>query len=91
MPVFYTENNCDDRLIISTDDFLSECNEQQIQEIVDIFIEDGTISIDGLLEISKRHNIDGTFQSNLNLLSKKWVSLSIDDENIINNIANKYR
>jgi hypothetical protein len=98
MPEFTTE------IDIDPSEFIDSCSNGELKRLVEILEEDGHIqpSEDGHIQPSedtssknngvRRPNInDQTFWESLKHLAKCRDLLSLEEENFINNIANKYK
>ena len=90
MPEFETSVDID------PSEFVDSCNKREKDRLVEILIEDGYIQPDQDTKNSNngvlKPNInDQTFWDSLQHLSKCRDLLSIEEENFINNLANKFK
>lgn len=90
MPEFSAEVDID------PSEFIDSCSKRERQRLVEILIEDGDIQPDQETKNSntgvRKPNInDQTFWDSLDKLAKCRDLLSIEEENFINNLANKFK
>ena len=90
MPEFTAEVDID------PSEFIDSCSKRERQRLVEILVEDGDIQPDQDTKNSntgvRKPNInDQTFWDSLDKLAKCRDLLSIEEENFINNLANKYK
>ena len=90
MPEFTAEVDVD------PGEFLDSCDKRERQRLVEILIEDGDIQPDQDTRNSnngvRRPNInDQRFWESLDKLAKCRDLLSLEEENFINNLANKFQ
>lgn len=85
-----------DDIDIDPSEFVSACNSQEINELIEALVEDGHIQPNQLTKNGsngvKRPNMnDEIFWESLEHLKKCRDLLSIHEENYINNMAAKYK
>jgi hypothetical protein len=90
MPEFTAEVDID------PSEFIDSCSKREKDRLVEILIEDGYINSDQETKSNnngvRRPNInDQTFWESLERLAKCRDLLSIEEENFINNLANKFK
>ena len=90
MPEFTAEVDID------PSEYLDSCSKSEKQELIKWLIEDGDIEPAQADKnrgagVSKPNINDQTFWDNLDKLSKCRDLLSIEEENFINNLANKFK
>lgn len=84
----YQDVEVEVELDVSVDEFMTECNENQIQEIIDYLNENNYIPDDRL---NKQYGVaEYEFESALNTLRNKWNMLTSDEETMILNIAKRF-
>ena len=71
-------------------EFVENCSNQEIEELVDILIEEG--HLDGMPVTSDRHHnlLDEEWAKTIGKLMKSRLFLSNEEEMIIKNIANRF-
>jgi hypothetical protein len=71
-------------------EFVENCSNQEIEELVDILIEEG--HLDGMPVTSDRHHnlLDEEWSKMVGKLIKSRLFLSNEEEMIIKNIANRF-
>jgi hypothetical protein len=87
MPTFYSED-----IDLDPSDFVDACSRQEIEELIDILIEDGYIngSARPASETQEDNLLDITYKNALNKLYDKRIYLTLEEEQFIINLANKY-
>ena len=90
MPEFTAEVDID------PSEFIDSCSRRERDRLIEILVEDGYIEPDQSTKNSntgvRKPNInDLTFWDSLDKLAKCRDLLSIEEENFINNLANKYK
>jgi hypothetical protein len=84
-----------DDLDIEPHEFVDSCSRSERRELIDYLIEGGHISKERGLNLSngvKNPNInDELYLSSLNVLSKSRHLLSIEEEEMINKLAEKFK
>jgi ribosomal protein S8 len=90
MPEFTSEVDID------PSEFIESCSKKEIDRLVEILVEDGYIQSDQETKSTnngvRRPNInDQTFWESLERLAKCRHLLSIEEENFINNLSNKFK
>jgi hypothetical protein len=88
MPYFSTEAEMD----ISIDDFLYECDSQDIKDLIDTLIEDGHLSPQCLFEhkSSRISVMEQDYIDMCNKLSDKFYQMSNEDTHILEILYKKY-
>ena len=71
-------------------EFIENCGEREIEELVDILIEEG--HLDGVPVTSDRHHnlLDEEWAKTIGKLNRSRLLLSNEEENLIKNIANRF-
>lgn len=88
MPTFYN----DDDLDISPLEFLYSCSPREKQELIDLLVDDGSVRRTGnSLKHGNKCLSEQIFEQHLDSIYGKWHNLSIEDEEIIMNIAKKFK
>jgi len=92
MPNF-TAYNVDVDLDIDVDDFLSECSNREIKELINALIEDGYLKKHPLLpgHEDKLGKMEEEFLNKLYTISTKYYSISEEELEVIDTLYNKYR
>ena len=92
MPNF-TAYNVDVDLDIDVDDFLSECSNREIKELISALIEDGHLKKHPLTPDpeDKLGVFEEEFLGKLQTISTKYYSMTEEELEMINNLYNKYR
>lgn len=72
---------------IDIDDFISECNSREIEELIEFLVEDSHLPESILTDTHKAENTNWN-QEVQKLIDSKW-KLSVDDEQTILNITKK--
>jgi hypothetical protein len=90
MPSFYVED-----VDIDVDDFLSACSSREIKEVIAALVEDGhlpknVINSEGEVNKPKRGVLEIEFIDKLELLKEKYYSLTLEDEQTIQEFFKKY-
>lgn len=82
-----------DDLDISPGEFIDACSKRDIDKLIEILIEDGHIKEEQTIKHSKQKgNInDKRYFDSLDKLSKCRDLLSIEEEDYINNLAEKFK
>ena len=86
-----------DDIDITPGEFVDACRPRDIEELLDVLVEDGYINADRLSKNGgnngvRRPNInDQRFWESLDKLAKCRDLLSLEEENFINNLANKFK
>lgn len=92
MPNF-TAYNVDVDVDIDIDDFISECSNREIKELINALIEDGHLTKNPLVldPQAKLSASEEDFLSKLHLLSTKFYSMDQEEIEFIEKLFNKYR
>ena len=87
MPTFYSDD-----IDIDPSDFVDACDRQEIQELIDVFIEDGYIKQTArpVSESREDNLMDLTYKNAIEKLLDKRTYLTLEEEQFIINLANKY-
>lgn len=82
-----------DDLDISPGEFVDSCNSREINQLIEVLIEDGHIQSNQLNKygVSKSNLNDEIFWESLETLSKCRDLLTLEEEDFINNLANKFK
>ena len=88
-----TAYNVDVDVDIDVDDFLSECSNREIKELINALIEDGHLAKHPLLpgHEEKMGKMEEEFVNKLYVISSKYYSMTEEELEMINNLYNKYR
>jgi hypothetical protein len=86
MPYF----DYDGDINVDVDEFLSACNRDDIDEIVDALVEDRYIKPSQIIHDSKMAAPEQLFEEALNKLHGKWNRISKTEEEIILAITNRF-
>ncbi len=90
MPDFQVED-----VDIDPSEFVYACNKREIKELIDTLIEENHIKEDAVItgkNQSTRANVpDCIFNDNLNVLSANRLRLTIEEEDMINKLAERFR
>jgi len=76
-------------LEITPDDFIDECNQYEINELIERLRDDGYISPIDFEPSEKQSVLDYLFNDAIIKISQSKHRLTIEEENIIMNIANR--
>ena len=87
MPTFYSED-----IDIDPSDFVDACDRQEIQELIDVLIEDGYIKQTArpVSEAREDNLMDSTYKNAIEKLLDKRIYLTLEEEQFILTLANKY-
>lgn len=87
MPTFYSED-----IDIDPSDFVDACDRQEIQELIDVLIEDGYIKQTArpVSEAREDNLMDLTYKNAIEKLLDKRIYLTLEEEQFILTLANKY-
>ncbi len=85
-----------DDISVDPDEFVSSCNSREIKELIEVLIEDGHIEPSqtqkNLSNGIRRPNVnDDIFSESIDVLGKCRDLLSLDEENYINKLAEKFK
>ena len=72
-------------------EYLNTCTTNQKQNLIEILVEDGIVSNKTFDKKYEDNLNDEIFLESLKTLSKTRHLLSIEEENFINNLANKFK
>lgn len=86
MPYF----NYDGDIEVSIDDFLSTCDDSDINDIVDALVEDGYIKPSQIIHEPNMSAPEQLFEEALDKLHGKWNQLSKSEEDIIMALAKRF-
>ena len=86
MPYF----NYDGDIEVSIDDFLSTCDDSDINDIVDALVEDGYIKPSQIIHEPNMPASEQLFEEALDKLHGKWNQLSKSEEEIIMALAKRF-
>lgn len=82
-----------DDLDIEPSEYLNSCSKREIKELIEFLVEDGHLPKSVLIqsETSKSHSrLQSEFSEKLDMLAKKYHSISKEDEEILETIFKKY-
>jgi len=85
MPTFYSED-----IDIDPSEFVDACDRQEIQELIEALIDDGHIDEPIVTEPDRDNLMDISFKEALSKLQHKRIYLTLEEEQFIINLANKY-
>jgi hypothetical protein len=86
MPYF----NYDGDIEVSIDDFLSACDDSDINDIVDALVEDGYIKPSQIIHEPSMSAPEQLFEEALDKLHGKWNQLSKSEEEILMTLAKRF-
>ena len=90
MPDFQVED-----IDIDPSEFVYACNKREIKELIDTLIEENHIRQDAVIndetKITRANVPDSIFNDNLNVLSTNRLHLTIEEEDLINKLAERFR
>ncbi len=86
MPTFYQSAE----LEIEVDDFYSECSSSEKEELVDLLKDDGYLKDEVITTESTQTYMDDEFDIALSKLSANRLVLSVEEEELIKKIANRF-
>ena len=88
-----TAYNVDVEVDIDVDDFLSECSNREIKELISALIEDGHLEKHPLIpgQDEKLGIMEREFLNKLHIISTKYYSMSQEELDTIDNLYTKYR
>jgi CTP synthase (UTP-ammonia lyase) len=90
MPDFQVED-----IDIDPSEFVYACNKREIKELIDTLIEENHIRQDAVIndetQITRANVPDCIFNDNLNVLSTNRLRLTIEEEDLINKLAERFR
>lgn len=89
MPKFYQQSEvCVD---VDVDEYLSNCNTKETEELIDALIEDGYLKKDCRVDDYEVYSPSESFyQEALDKLNGKWNMLTKEEEEIILKIASRF-
>jgi hypothetical protein len=82
--------NLREHFYLSPTDYYNSCNTLQKQELANCLIEDGLLQSNDIINTKKDSFNDLIFKENLESLMSKRHLLTLDEENFINNLSNKF-
>lgn len=84
-----------DDLDISPDEYVYACSKREIKELIDTLVEENHISkndvITGKTERSRANALDIMFDNNLDAISRNRLYLSLEEEEMINKLAERFK
>jgi hypothetical protein len=90
MPDFQVED-----VDIDPSEFVYACNKREIKELIDTLIEENHIKPDAVIndktQSTSGNAPDSIFKDNLDVLSANRLRLTIEEENMINKLAERFR
>lgn len=93
MPSFYKEvvSTSDQEMDVDVEEFLEECNQKEIKEVIQYLIDTDNIkSDDVIVEEEEISYCDFEFDRMVSKLSSLRLRLSLEDEETLRLILNKY-
>jgi len=84
MPYFETE------LEVDVDDFLSSCTKSEIKELIEALQEDGWLIKESVAQTDKMNLLDEEWLNVTNKLNNIRLRLSVEEEQMIKDIVNRY-
>lgn len=85
MPSFYVEY-----VDIDPSEFVDACNRHEIQELIEALVEDGHIDEPIAIEPSRDNIMDISFKEAISKLQNKRIYLTLEEEQFVINLANKF-
>jgi len=85
MPSFYVED-----IDIDPSEFVYACDKHEIEELIDALVEDGHIDEPIAIEPGRDNIMDISFKEALSKLQNKRIYLTLEEEQFIINLANKF-
>lgn len=87
MPTFYSDD-----IDIDPSDFVDKCSSSEIEELIDILIKDGYLKRTArpVSETEEDNLMDSTYKNAIEKLLDKRIYLTLEEEQFIINLANKY-
>jgi hypothetical protein len=85
MPSFSVED-----IDIYPSEFVYNCNRHEIQELIEALVEDGHIDEPIAIEPSRDNIMDISFKEAISKLQNKRIYLTLEEEQFIINLANKF-
>ena len=76
---------------IDLDDFLSECNSGDIEELIEALIERGELEMKDFVNSPRMSASEQTFEEHLSSISGKWNQLTQEEEEIILKIGARFK
>ena len=90
MPDFQVED-----IDIEPSEFVYACNKREIKELIDTLIEENHIKEDAVItgktQTTRANVADCIFNDNLDVLSANRLYLSIEEEDMINKLAERFK
>jgi hypothetical protein len=76
---------------IEPSEFIDNCSKREIKELIEILVDDGHLPKSVLRKSNTSYSrLEEEFSDKLDELSKKYHSISSEDEEILNKIFKKY-
>lgn len=89
MPKFYQQSET--YIDVDVDEYLSNCNTKETEELIDALIEDGYLKKDCRVNDYEVYSPSESFyQEALEKLNSKWNMLTQEEEELIIKIANRF-
>ena len=82
MPGFYV-----DEIEISPDEFVTACNKRELGELVDALKDEGYV----ILEKNSKNSNDNEFTTSLDILKESKHMLSLEEEQVLIKMAERFR
>lgn len=91
MPNFSSEFSAPIEIEIETSEFINKCSKSEIKELIETLVDDGHLPKSVLRKLNTSYSpLEEEFYDKLDELSKKYHSISSEDEEILNKIFKKY-
>jgi hypothetical protein len=81
--------NFDANVDIDVDDFISNCSEREIKELITTLKDNGHLSNDFLIN-EKMSFLEESFVTKMGELSTQYTRISLDDEEVLEKLFKKY-
>ena len=81
--------NFDANVDIDVDDFISNCSEREIKELITTLKDNGHLSNDFLIN-EKMSFLEESFVKKMSELSSQYTRISLEDEEVLEKLFKKY-
>ena len=78
-------------LEIDVDDFLYECDSEDIKKLIEALIENGDLEMKDFVDRSRMSASEQTFEEHLSSISGRWNQLTQEEEETILKIGARFR
>lgn len=89
MPYFYVDED-ELEIDIEPGDYLDACSQWDIEKLIQYLIEDGYIKNPYVKRTDNVSINEESFNKSLDILSANYVNLTLEEEELINNIAKRF-